>query len=241
MSRFGIVAGMAPVLFALLALPACSGLGGKPEPPWPAATEPARSMDLLEPAPTRTSLWTPGAALTRAYDDHRARRIGDLVTVVVVESSEASREASTDLSRDTSVDVGVDAMLGMPTHMGLPDIYKGGGDFDPRVQASSGNSFKGSGATKRKESLKTRIAARVMEILDDGNMVVEGRRQVEVNDEIQYLYVRGIARPVDISPDNMISSSALADAEIIYSGNGALSNEQRPGWLYRVLSAVWPF
>lgn len=230
---------MLPLCCAALA--ACSSFSSRHEPPWPAATEPARLADRMDPAKTSTSLWSPSAALTRAYDDHRARRIGDLVTVVVVETSEASREASTDLSRTSSVDMGIDAALGMPLHMGLPNLYKGGNDFSPEIKASTGNSFKGDGSTKRKESLKTRIAARVMEILEDGNLMVEGRRQVEVNDEIQYLYVRGIARPVDISPDNMISSSALADAQIIYSGTGAITGEQRPGWLYRMLAAVWPF
>jgi flagellar L-ring protein precursor FlgH len=198
-------------------------------------------MDRVEPAQSPTSLWNSNAALTKAYDDHRARRIGDLVTVVVSESSEASRSASTDLSRDTEMGLGIDAMLGAPDHLGLPGLFKGGNDFSPTVSASTGNSFSGGGSTSRKESLKTNVAARVMEILPDGNMVVEGRRQVEVNDDIQYIYVRGMARPVDISPNNTISSSALADAEIVYNGTGAISNEQKPGWAYRLFSAVWPF
>jgi flagellar L-ring protein precursor FlgH len=229
------------ILIGVAGLSACSSFGARRDPPWPATSEPARNRDKVEASHTSTSLWNPNATMTLAYDDHRARRIGDLVTVVVTETSEASREASTDLGRSSSVDVGVDAMLGMPMHMGLPGLYKGGNDFSPNVSASTGNSFSGSGATKRKETLKTRIAARVMEILEDGNMLVEGRRQVEVNDEIQYLYVRGIARPVDISPDNMILSTSLADADIIYSGTGAVSGEQKPGWGYRLLSAVWPF
>jgi flagellar L-ring protein precursor FlgH len=229
------------LLLSILLMGCSSGIITKAEPPWPTPTELTRSRDYPRPTSSRTSLWAPGASLTRAYDDHRARRIGDLVTVEVSESSEASKQSSTSLNSGSSVDLGISAMLGAPAHLGVTDIYAGGGDLDPTVAASSSKNFSGSGSTSRKESLTTSIAARVMEIMPDGNMLVEGRRQVEVNEEIQYLYVRGIARPVDISPENSIHSTALADAEIIYSGTGAISSEQKPGWGYRLFSAIWPF
>ncbi|MHB8766475.1 MAG: flagellar basal body L-ring protein FlgH [Deferrisomatales bacterium] len=210
------------------------------QPPWPPAA-PIASRPEADARPYQpTSLWADGAALTRVYDDRRARRVGDLVTVVVVESSEASREASTGVSRDTSVSAGVDALLGAPDHLGLPNLYKSGA-FEPRVGASTANSFQGAGNTKRKDLLRTRVAARVVEVLADGNLMVEGRRQVKVNEETQYLFVRGMARPVDISPDNTVSSVALADAQILYGGSGLVSSQQSPGWMYRVLDAVWPF
>jgi flagellar L-ring protein precursor FlgH len=210
------------------------------EPPWPAPTPIVRPVDAA-PVPLRpTSLWHEGAPLTGVYDDRRARRLGDLVTVLVVESSEASREASTDVSRDTSVAASVGAFLGAPTHLGLEHLY-GKQGFDPSVRASTANSFKGEGTTKRKDVLRTRVSARVVNILEDGNLVVEGRRQVKVNEETQYLFVRGIARPIDIAPDNTIASTALADGQILYGGSGLLASQQKPGWLYRALDAVWPF
>lgn len=204
-------------------------------------TEVSRAKDIPEPGVKSTSLWHKNAELTRAYDDHRARRIGDLVTVIVSEKSEASRQASTNLGHDASVDAEVTGLLGAPTHMGLPGLWGKGKDFSPSVGAGTSNSFSGSGTTSRKESLTTMVAARVLEILPDGNFLVEGRREVSVNDETQFLYVRGIARPVDISPYNTISSSALADAEILYDGTGAITSAQRPGWMYRLLSTIWPF
>lgn len=230
------------IMLAATVLAGCSGSRiASRMPPHPESYKDVRAADRTEPGLKSTSLWRPNAELTRAYDDHRARRVGDLVTVIVSETSEASKEASTSLGRNSSVDVGVDAALGLPTHLGLADIYSNGGDFSPSVKAGGTNSFKGTGSTKRKESLKTTVACRVMEILPDGNLLVEGRRQVEVNDEVQFIYVRGIARSVDISPNNAISSYALADAEILYDGTGAITSEQKPGWMYRVLSAVWPF
>lgn len=210
------------------------------EPPWPAPTPVHPAADRASSPYQATSLWTDDGALTKGYQDHRARRVGDLVTVIVIESSEATREASTDLSRDASVSAEVTNFMGAPRHFGLPNLYKSG-PFDPKVGASTANSFKGAGSTKRKDVLRTRVAAQVVSVREDGNLVVEGRRQVKVNEETQYLFVRGIARLDDITPDNTVSSVALADAHILYGGSGDLTNQQRPGWMYRILDKIWPF
>ncbi len=210
------------------------------EPPWPPPTPLARAPGDGGAPAQPTSLWRESAPLARLYRDHRAFAVGDLVTVIVIESAEATREASTDVSRDTQVSAGVSSFLGMPSHYGLPDLYRSGG-FSPTVGAKTSNSFKGSGATKQRDELKMRVTARVVHVLDDGNLVIEGRRQVKVNDDTQYLYVRGIVRPQDISADNTVSSIALADAQILYGGKGLVASQQRPGWMYRILDAVWPF
>jgi len=202
------------------------------EPPWPAPTPLAPVARPAERPLRPTSLWVDASPLTLAYEDRRAREIGDLVTVVVVESSEASREASTDVSRDASVSAEVSNLVGV-------DLTPRG--FEPKLGASTGTGFKGSGSTTRKDLLRTRVAARVVQVLEDGNLVLEGRRQVKVNEETQYLFVRGIARPSDISPANTIASENLADAQVLYGGHGLLSSQQRPGWLYRIADAVWPF
>lgn len=209
-------------------------------PPWPAATPVAPAVPAVRPPVQSTSLWSDGSPLTGGYNDNRARRVGDVVTVLVLESSEATREASTDLKRDSSVDANVTAALGAPLSFGMNKLY-GSQGFQPSIGAGTANSFKGAGSTKRKDQLRSSVAARVVNVLDDGNLVIEGRRQVEVNEENQYLFVRGIARPSDISPENTITSVALADAHIVYGGKGDLSRQQEPGWLYRIVDAVWPF
>ncbi len=210
------------------------------EPSWPPATPLNRSASAAKQPGQPTSLWSSRAPLTRVYRDHRAFAVGDLVTVIVVETAEAQRESSTDLSRKTDVSAGVTSFLGMPTHYGLPNLYRSGG-FRPSVGATTENSFQGSGTTKQKDVLRMRVTARVVDVLEDGNLVIEGRRQVQVNRDTQYLYVRGIVRPKDISAENTVSSIALADAQILYGGRGMLASQQRPGWMYRVLDAVWPF
>lgn len=210
------------------------------EPPWPAPTPIARAPEGPRTPVQSTSLWSDSSPLTGVFDDHRARRLGDLVTVLVVESSQASREATTDMGRTSAVSADVGAFLGSPTDLGLSHLY-GKTGFQPTVKADTANSFKGAGATTRKDQLNARVAARVVNILEDGNLVLEGRRQVKVNEETQYLFVRGIARASDISPDNTVSSVALADAQILYGGNGLVASQQKPGWLYRLVEAVWPF
>lgn len=198
------------------------------EPPWPAPTPTVRVPRSGETPIQPTSLWIDDSPYTASYGDRRARQVGDLVTVLVVESSEASREASTGVSRDTSVSANTSSFLGS-------------GMLNPDVNAGVANSFKGSGSTRTREALRTRVSARVVEVLEDGNLVIEGRRQVKVNHDTQYLFVRGIARPQDISSENTITSVALADAQILYDGKGLLANQQRPGWMYRILDVVLPF
>lgn len=206
------------------------------EPPWPPPTPIARASVEGVESKQSTSLWSDNSPLTRAFEDNRARYVGDLVTVLVVETSEARREASTGVSRDTSVSAQVNTFLGSDLSTGDPGEF-----FEPKVSASTANSFSGSGTTKHKDVLRTQVAARVAQVLEDGNLVIEGRRQVKVHNDTQYLYVRGIARPVDISAENIVVSTALADAQILYGGSGLLANQQRPGWMYRVLDVVWPF
>lgn len=211
------------------------------EPPWIAPSPVTRG----EPRPSpyqSTSLWTDTTPLTSGFQDVRARNLGDLVTVLVLESSVASREASTNVSRNSSVDAEVTAFLGAEVDdYGLPNLYGQKGGFDPKIGASTGNSFTGAGSTTRKDELRTRVTARVVNVLDDGNLVIEGRRQVQVNAETQYLFVRGIVRTQDIKPDNTITSVALADAQIIYGGKGVIGDQQQPGWGYQALNKVWPF
>jgi len=200
------------------------------------ATEPASSPYQS------TSLWTDTTPLTSGFQDLRARSVGDLVTVVVIESSEASRQASTNVSRNSSVDAEITTMLGAEASgYGLDNLYGGKGGFKPQVGASTGNSFKGAGTTSRKDELRTRVTARVVSVLEDGNLVIEGRRQVQVNAETQYLFVRGIVRTKDIKPDNTITSVALADAQIIYGGKGVIGDQQQPGWGYQAVGKIWPF
>ena len=201
------------------------------------STFPAREQRLEKPAVSYVngSLWQ--ASSTSLIDDLKARRVGDTLTVIVTEQTSASKEATTGTGRSGSVAAGIPNLLGFEAKMA------GLNGMDPTKlnSASTDSKYSGSGSTTRKDNLTATMTARVMEVLPNGNLLIEGRRNVMVNNEDQMIVLEGTVRPRDITPDNAINSSLIADARITYSGNGVISDRQRPGWLMNIIDVVWPF
>jgi len=174
------------------------------------------------------------------FQDLRAHKVGDLVTINIVETSKASKQADTKTGRTSSIDAGISNLLGYENKMkswGVPKSF----DNTAMFKASMGNKFDGSGSTSRDESMTASITARVVEVLPNGNLVIEGTRKIKVNNETQNIVLSGVIRPMDISPDNTVLSTYIANARIAYTGNGPVSDKQRPGWMARILDLVWPF
>lgn len=174
------------------------------------------------------------------FTDMRARRVGDLITVNIVESSRASKKADTSSSRDSSIDAGISNLLGYETKLdkiGVPGAFNASSMF----KANLTNSHAGSGATSRDESMTAYLTARVVDVMHDGNLILKGTREVRVNNETQFITLTGIVRPADISPNNTILSSYIADARITYTGRGAVSDKQKPGLITRAVDFIWPF
>jgi len=188
--------------------------------------------------PQPGTIWAGENINNSLFVDKRARRINDVVTVVVSESATGGNNASTDTSRDTSTAAGITSLLGIEQSILSRNANMGS---SISVGGTSANNLKGSGQTSRDGSLKATISARVMNILDNGNFVIEGRRQLTINAEDQYLILTGIVRPDDITADNLIASQYIADAKIVYTGKGIVDDKMRPGWLTRVVDWVWPF
>lgn len=182
------------------------------------------------------SIWQASSiALT---EDGKARRIGDIVTIIVTETASASKEAATATGRSSSLSAGIPNMLGLE---GSKIITSNFADLSNLINASASSSFDGSGSTSRKETLSATISAKVIDVLSNGNLKIEGRRNVRVNSEDQIVTVRGTVRQRDISSENTINSSYIADAQITYSGEGIISDRQHPGWLMNVIDKLWPF
>lgn len=201
---------------------------------------PQQSLDDQPAAPRPTyaggSLWQAGSA--GIVDDFKARRRGDILTIIIDEQASASKQASTDTKRGSSLSAGIPNLLGLETSMtGIKNWM----DLSNLLSASTDSKFDGSGSTSRKENLNATISARVVAVLPDGNLAIEGRRSVRVNNEDQLIVLEGKVRRRDISPDNTISSAMIADARITYAGNGIISDRQKPGWLMNVIDTVWPF
>jgi flagellar L-ring protein precursor FlgH len=114
-------------------------------------------------------------------------------------------------------------------------------DLSKLLNANVSSKFEGSGSTTRKENLNATITAQVVDVLANGNLLIEGRRSVMVNNEDQIILLEGIVRPQDISANNIVYSAQIADARITYTGKGIISERQRPGWLMNILDYVWPF
>jgi len=184
------------------------------------------------------SLWQDEGALSELFINPKARKVGDIVSIRIVESSKAYNDANTKTARGSSISGKIGSFFNMEKKHPADDPF-----FNPfsKVEASLKSDFDGSGTTKRSGNLTAKITARVMRVLPNGNLVIAGSREVAVNNESQIITLSGIIRPRDISPDNVILSTYIADARISYSGSGIVNDRQRPGWMARIIDFVWPF
>lgn len=196
-----------------------------------------RSRQLSVEAQPAGTIYKGGQA-SNFFGDQRAGMLGDIVTVKIVEVSQASEKATTDTGRDSKVDMGITHFFGQEVR--YPANHPA---VDPAhlITANTTNNFAGSGETTRTGSVTATIAARVVEVLPTGNLAVEGKREIYVNNEKKEILLQGIVRPRDIAADNSVYSTQVADAKIILTGIGVVGEKQRPGWLARILDGVWPF
>jgi flagellar L-ring protein precursor FlgH len=159
----------------------------------------------------------------------------------VVENISGSKKAGTSASRDSSYDVAIDNVLGNPLNFGLTNLWGHGNTLSPTVKAAGKSDFTGDGETSQEGNLVGTITAKVVEVQPNGNLVIESRKEITLNNETQILVLRGIIRTDDVSFENTIPSTRVADAKLFFVGKGVLSEKQSPGWLARVLDRVWPF
>lgn len=196
--------------------------------------------EYLQQAATRPSVsnspgstYTVNGLLASATRDLRASQVDDLVTIVVADRASAVTKGSTASARQSSAAYGVDSVLG-PT--------KAGGRLSDLLRLSGSRDLKGEAHTSRENVLTTTLSARVTHLLANGNMVVEGTKQVRVNGENQNVRVRGVLRPYDINPGNIVRSDRLALMEIQIDGRGVVNDAvKRPNLLYRILLGLMPF
>lgn len=217
----------------------------------PARTNPAPAPALTPPpAEAAPAEENPGSLFDPArndflFSDNRARRVGDIVLVNIVETSKGTHKADTTSEKTSSVNLGVTSMLGKNDSrlwpVGPSLGYKVHPGTAAQVEASAANKFDGKGETTREANVTATVAARVVGVLPGGVMQIEGSREIKVNNENQVLVVRGLIRSKDVRPDNSVLSSYIADAHIEYYGQGVVGDKQKPGWLTRFLDQVWPF
>lgn len=198
------------------------------------------------------SLWRPQHSRAYLFGDNRASNINDIVTVQIFEQSDASRDATTKLSKKGEMSSGISKFFGAPLDFGLGNLWgKNTGaataalrtdrPFKPELETNSENSYDGSGSTTRKDRLVATLSAKVIDVYPNGNLHIAGKREVTVNNEKQIIQLTGTIRPEDISPNNVVLSTTIADAQISLVGRGVIADKQDPGAGHRMFDFLWPF
>lgn len=168
------------------------------------------------------------------FEDVKARRVGDILTVLLEENTNASKSVSTTTSKSSNVDVANATLFGgVLTSNGRPLALN---------EISSATDFSGAGDSSQSNSLDGTITVTIAGVLPNGNLAIRGEKLLNLNQGSEIVRVSGIVRPTDISTANTVASAHIAHAEITYSGHGALSDSNKAGWITRFFnSGYWPF
>ena len=217
------------VLLAVVQLAGCAmSMPRNDEAAW-AATPPQEPMA----APPADGAIYHDAQNMELFNDPRAHRVGDILTIALVESTQASKKASTSTSKKDKSDLAAPTILGRPVSIGGKDVTFG---------TSGDRSFDGSGNSSQSNQLTGSITVTVAQRLSNGNLLVRGEKWLTINQGQELVRISGIVRPQDIGQDNSVPSTRVADARIAYTGRGSLADANTQGWLSRFFSSKWmPF
>jgi flagellar L-ring protein precursor FlgH len=168
------------------------------------------------------------------YSDTKARRVGDIITVLLLENTQASKTAKTETKKET--DASLSPLVGLN---GLAPTI-GGNTLELGLE-SDGN-FKGDAKSNQSNSLNGKITVHVLRVLPNGNLIIRGEKWLTLNTGQEFIRITGIVRSEDVASDNTVESTRVANARISYSGKGSLAETQEAGWLASFfMSTAWPF
>lgn len=192
---------------------------------WESVAPPAESQATN----TSGSIYQAGYGMS-LFLDRRARQVGDVITILLEEKTDASKSSSTATGKDSSISIPAVTLFGRGvTHNGQPVLTSG---------VSSEQDFSGQGSSSQSNSLTGSITVTVSDVLRNGSLRVRGEKWVTINQGEEFIRIRGIIRPEDIGADNSVPSYKVADARITYSGKGALADANSMGWLSRLFQSV---
>ena len=194
----------------------------------PTYVKPTAKNGGLQSKPVLGSLWSGTGSGTNLYSDNVAFRLNDTVTIIVDDQTQVSDSSGTSLSHN-STGTGEFAFGTLSTSK--PTGYEGSND----------ETFNGGGGVAESGQINSTIQAQVVKVFPNGDVELKGEREVSVNGETRYLLIKGIARPIDISPANTVLSTQLADERIWINGRGYVNSSQSPNWLYKIMQDIWPF
>lgn len=199
--------------------------------------EPAFPANMGQvPAPVNGSLFHSANAMT-FFNDARAHRVGDIITINLVEKFNANRRDQTNYNRNNNADFGVSTPLNV-FGRSADQIYDGLGTGG--IGYGSNTNFSGNANSKQDSTVSGSVAVTVVEVIPNGNLVVRGEKWITVGNGEEVIRFGGIVRPQDIRPDNTIESTKVADVRLIYRDTGVSGNTTRPGAVTRFLTKFWP-
>lgn len=189
---------------------------------------------LLSGSAQAGSIWAKrGSNAKPLYADDKANKIGDLVTVIISEDHKVDNKVKRDLERSTSQSLGFDSDdIAIGSISPLPDMT---------ISTGSDKTLSGKSDYKDERTIEDSITAVVEDIHPNGNLVVIGNRKREINGDTQIIQVSGIIRPSDISYNNVVYSTQIANFQLVAISEGATADYTKPGWLGKILNAIWPF
>jgi flagellar L-ring protein FlgH len=194
---------------------------------------PVQPADLRPPMQNTGSIYQSGYDI-RLFENHAARRVGDILTVTLIERTQARKLADMDAQKDSSISVTAPTLWGVASQALL--------GHDLQTSLASSHEFQGEGQANQSNSLTGDISVTVVELLPNGNLRIRGEKRVTLNDGSEYIRLSGIVRPQDISVSNTIPSTKVADPTIMYTGDGAVADSSKMGWFSRFfLSPLFPF
>lgn len=222
-------------LICVVVLAGCVAPAPKPNDPYYA---PVLPRTPLPAAQNNGAIYQAGFE-TNLYDDRKAHRVGDIITITLNERTQASKNASSKMSKDSSADIGLGSLFGGAVSMANP-LTKNTMTLGAEYEASRDTS--GSGQAGQSNSLSGSITVTVSEVFPNGILAVRGEKWMTLNTGDELVRIAGLVRADDISTDNTVPSTRIADARITYSGTGAFADASQPGWLDRFfISPLWPF
>ena len=240
MIRFSIDNATRALLSAVAMLTLLSGCASLQRPA--ADYRPAYPAVSVPPPQSSGGLYQAGYSQA-LFEDLKARRIGDTITIVLQERTQASKDAKTETSKDNTVGIANPTLLGSELKFDTP-LLPHGNDRSSNLgtSLSSAQEFNGEGTSSQGNSLSGNITVTVIDVLPNGNLMVRGEKWLTLNQGDEYIQISGIVRPVDVRADNTVLSGLVADARITYSGEGFVADSNKMGWLSRFFaSALWPF
>lgn len=198
---------------------------------------PVQPADLRPPQQSNGAIYQAGYDM-RLFEDHAARRVGDILTVTFDENTNATKQANSKASKNSDINIKGSA----PTLFGVASEALLGHDLASSLEYSTDRSSEGKGDSRQSNRLTGSMSVTVVDVLPNGNLRVRGEKRVTLNDGSEYIRLSGIVRPIDINVANTLASSKVADATIMYTGDGALADSSKPGWISRILSSpLFPF